>query len=883
LGARAKYNKRKMMLQEASEEGGHGLIKLENDISMISEIEEESIMDFIETESKITFAPAIETKSKLTFTPFNSSPNAVDLIKFENDMSMISEIEEEPMNPIEIAGAVSVNEDKVADNDIPMISKSSGTSAKEIQEENASLIRTKSQVTTPPLDNSKPAARVSFDMGTNNNKATAHTNERPKISKRKVAEELSVRKLQVSVEKSSYVGTTWYILIAVAALLDFLSKVFVDIMDSPDELVTGKKPFISRFGRARLLIPVTEDTFIGSAIRFLDENSVFIGIAFSLMWFVHSFVLIRKKRVQSIGRLDRDSLRVSTGYDFQEKLKMYRSAWRRYAFEVVVQCLLLPLSFYLIVSYLFVGHNAIMDDLLDDDEIFNFNFTTANGKHDEVHSFSAPVGLSAIMVIFQYFGFLFARVTSMALRARIKSIAIKISKRTAKFAIRNPRRFARKLKKFLCVLRWIKYLIPLIATSNKLLGNAMDLRKKRHQHREARAAGKMRKQIWRNRLETLPREKLLPEAALMVQRNFRRRQAKMVAMKLRKALNDAEYRAAQTVQFVFRKRLAEARHKILKKRAEFKMLKENYHNAKNKSGEKGQDNSLSHEEIERMYQLEEELMNQAKEMLNRRMILRPDTRFSVIWKIFFVVCVLFEIATLACSPMLKNYADEKTGEPMRIEDILELHLLPTPVTELEQCGFLPPGLRQSKKAQEGEKKGPLQWIRKFPRWLRQLPRRNQKDEDISLLESKSEGTDVKDKPWYCHKHYATAQGIWISLFKLLLRQFFGFVGIVCFLDVFITFFTGEFHSANGNLIPKPFFTRWILPGIMLQLLVNPQMETVSANVWRLMEYAHHLGLARVVRWIVALFYPLFKFFLYHFIHQIWRPLVKRSNQKKIGE
>ena len=34
-------------------------------------------------------------------------------------------------------------------------------------------------------------------------------------------------------------------------------------------------------------------------------------------------------------------------------------------------------------------------------------------------------------------------------------------------------------------------------------------------------------------------------------------------------------------------------------------------------------------------------------------------------------------------------------------------------------------------------------------------------------------------------------------------------------------------AETGNLRSKPFLSRWIFPGIALQLLVNPQMETVS--------------------------------------------------------
>jgi len=292
-------------------------------------------------------------------------------------------------------------------------------------------------------------------------------------------------------------------------------------------------------------------------------------------------------------------------------------------------------------------------------------------------------------------------------------------------------------------------------------------------------------------------------------------------------------------------------------------------------GGKGQGNQLSNEERQRMYELEQELMAKANEMLNRKMLLRPNTRFSVIWKIFFVFCVFFEISILAVKPMLENHVNEKTGEQMKFENVLELYLIPTPVAELEQC-MSPTELEQRNIMQEDEKKGILPWIKK-------LRRKYKKEDIISLTESEADEINDEDKPWYCNEKYATAQDIWTFVLKLLIRQFLGFVGLVCFLDVFITFFTGELDPANGNLIPKPFFARWILPGMLLQLLVNPQMETVSKHVWNLEQYAYHLGFVRVFRWTIVLFYPLFKLLSHKFIHEIWRPIVESSNNRKVKD
>jgi hypothetical protein len=110
-----------------------------------------------------------------------------------------------------------------------------------------------------------------------------------------------------------------------------------------------------------------------------------------------------------------------------------------------------------------------------------------------------------------------------------------------------------------------------------------------------------------------------------------------------------------------------------------------------------------------------------------------------------------------------------------------------------------------------------------------------------------------------------------------LEEFLIVVSIVCFLDVFITFFTGELDSETGNLNPKPFFPRWIL-GLVLQLLVNPAMEAVSSwvsYIWR--ENMVKLGPIRVIRWSVAVVFPVVYYSFLFFIDYVWMPLVHYEN------
>jgi len=76
--------------------------------------------------------------------------------------------------------------------------------------------------------------------------------------------------------------------------------------------------------------------------------------------------------------------------------------------------------------------------------------------------------------------------------------------------------------------------------------------------------------------------------------------------------------------------------------------------------------------------------------------------------------------------------------------------------------------------------------------------------------------------------------------------------MITFLDVPVTFFTGEINEKNGLLIPKPFFSRWILPGLLLQLLVNPKMKEVSSITVYFIKLTHQFGPDKVLRWNIIL-------------------------------
>lgn len=92
-----------------------------------------------------------------------------------------------------------------------------------------------------------------------------------------------------------------------------------------------------------------------------------------------------------------------------------------------------------------------------------------------------------------------------------------------------------------------------------------------------------------------------------------------------------------------------------------------------------------------------------------------------------------------------------------------------------------------------------------------------------------------------------------DLLKILLAPSVAYiVRLVSFLDVFLSFFTGELDSRTGQLVPKPFFSRYFLPGLGLQLLVNPTLKDISKVVMAFFTWSLRVGPSRMLHIVVAL-------------------------------
>jgi hypothetical protein len=576
---------------------------------------------------------------------------------------------------------------------------------------------------------------------------------------------------------------------------------------------------------------VGHEPWVESAVASLLAHATIFSFLFSAMWFLDAFTTAYSRRHACYVERDRQRL---LGLDNQAtRERMYNSPQGVYWITISTQLLLLPVGFYVICYawlrrasddenvVLEIVHHSDKDALHDDNEVFARSSTISLGFALLKH---ALIALS--------------RRLGMHLKALWRHLARIGIKRLAFRAVRNPFRFGHRVHNFLRIVRWIQYLLPLIATGNKLRENLEDLLKKRRQHREATSAQRARQKRW----DRLTKLELRDDSAILIQKTYRGHQARRKVVALQLLMGRKENIAACKLQTAFRHYLKQARLRLACKREELKLLEK-----KVKRLNRGQ--PLDDDERRRMYVLQNELEEEANELINEKLLLRPNTTFAVAWKVLFVFAVIFEISQLAFQPLLSKNQDQK-GNPLGMEGFFEHLLIPTAVSALPECN-------------PQQKRGPVGFVTSL---LLGNPRQAKKPAKAP-------------PPWYCKSTiYSILQSKYSDLITWSIQSFLDIVGFVCFLDVFITFFTGEYNKMTGRLEPKPFFQRWVLPGLCLQLLINPTMDTTSDIVCRAIKGLFRRGPSRVLRWTVALFFPVGKQ-LIRLVRRLWIVVVDMQNQQ----
>mmetsp|Transcript_45220 Transcript_45220/g.109436 ORF Transcript_45220/g.109436 Transcript_45220/m.109436 type:complete len:680 (+) Transcript_45220:39-2078(+) len=254
----------------------------------------------------------------------------------------------------------------------------------------------------------------------------------------------------------------------------------------------------------------------------------------------------------------------------------------------------------------------------------------------------------------------------------------------------------------------------------------------------------------------------------------------------------------------------ELKNKIVEKREAAQKLKRRIDVLKRNIGKRGSISVPTPELYDQIIDLRQELTTTVITALMSSNLVSPHTRFSVGWRVIVTFALLSELFRLYASWHLSGTFG------VSLTQMISALLVECDQAMMERFRFM---TRKGKP------------VRRFIGKLLKLP-------NVELAE--------------CHPSNPAA--------RLVLQSgkiFESAIDIVCFLDIFVWFFTGEL-DVNGVIIPKPFFSRCILPGTLVQVLDHPTLPDILPHLIHCsMDAFRAAGYARVIRWACAI-YPAFE-------------------------
>ncbi|KAL3769219.1 hypothetical protein ACHAW5_001951 [Stephanodiscus triporus] len=171
--------------------------------------------------------------------------------------------------------------------------------------------------------------------------------------------------------------------------------------------------------------------------------------------------------------------------------------------------------------------------------------------------------------------------------------------------------------------------------------------------------------------------------------------------------------------------------------------------------------------------------------MKKRLLLSPKTSFAVVWKYLTIACAAIEVSQFLLAPALSGELKK-----MPLDSFLLRVMNASPADRCDKNGarIAPP----------------------------------------SFFYPATCGTT------------STRRRTWLFAARIFAAVLAPTVNAIVFLDVFVTFFTGE-STSSGTLVPKSLLARWIFPGVGLQLVVNPTMVEISKWVKRTIVRAVRVG------------------------------------------
>ena len=432
------------------------------------------------------------------------------------------------------------------------------------------------------------------------------------------------------------------------------------------------------------------------------------------------------------------------------------------------------------------------------------------------------------------------------------------------------------------------------------MANSRDFLKKRRQRKDAQKLQKIWQTLWKRKHTEMSPD----EAAKKIQAAYRRHCTLRRSRALKMLQMDKYTMACLRLQHIFRKRLDEARERIAEKRDRLDDLVRIQRSKQ----------ELTDDEKKTMYELQDELGERTRDLLNHKLLLRPNTRFAVLWKLLFIVAVFIEITQKAARPFLQDVNKKKGDKPVTMEELIANTFVPLRVAELPGCikekpkhsmtyprflhlrkeleinetapqdGFLidedgVPSYCESLRATLHDAFRDIVALALIPKPVSQWPECQNKPK--GFLDVLFTSATDEPKPWYCDHFHVQWHTVYRQIVNFLLYEFLFILSVVMFMDVFVTFFSGEFCPITGELLPKPMFARWT--GLLLQLLINPRVANVSQATLQIFQKMIIIGPVRTYRWLITVAFPFSYYASALFITYVWLPYVEFENSSEIME
>ncbi|KAL3941758.1 MAG: hypothetical protein SGBAC_003937 [Bacillariaceae sp.] len=247
------------------------------------------------------------------------------------------------------------------------------------------------------------------------------------------------------------------------------------------------------------------------------------------------------------------------------------------------------------------------------------------------------------------------------------------------------------------------------------------------------------------------------------------------------------------------------KNKIVEKRQDAQKLKHRIDVLKRNIGRRGSISIPTSELYDQIIDLRQELTTTVITAVMSANLVSPHTRFSVGWRVIVTFALLSELVRLYASWHLSGTFE------VSLTQMISSLIVECDQAMMERFRFM---TRKGKP------------VRRFIGKLLKLP-------NVELAE--------------CHPTSPAARLVLQSG-----KMFESAIDVVCFLDIFVWFFTGELDD-NGVIVPKPFFYRCILPGTLVQVLDHPTLPDKLPHLIQCsMDAFRAAGYARVIRWACAI-------------------------------